>query len=130
MTGNSGGGVLTAYTAAIDERVDVAVPSCSFTSITSEEGYVFHCDFCLIPGIRNWGDWSELAGLTAPRSLLIIHGEKDGLHHRPTVDALGDRIRHIFTASHAEDQFDLQWGVEGHQFYPKLMWPFIERTLD
>ena len=56
------GGVLTAYTAAIDTRVTVAIPSCSFTSVTTAEGYVFHCDCCLVPGLRNWGDWKELAG--------------------------------------------------------------------
>ena len=76
MTGNSGGGVLTAYTAAIDTRVTVAIPSCSFTSVTTAEGYVFHCDCCLVPGLRNWGDWKELAGLIAPRRLLLVHGGK------------------------------------------------------
>ncbi len=30
VLGNSGGGVLTVYVAALDERVAVAVPSCSF----------------------------------------------------------------------------------------------------
>ena len=81
MTGNSGGGVLTAYTAAIDKRVTVAIPSCSFTSLTSQEGFLFHCDCCLVPGLRDWGDWKEIGGLIAPRHLLIVHGRKDGLHH-------------------------------------------------
>ena len=81
MSGNSGGGVLTAYTAAIDERIRVAIPSCSFTSMTGSQGYIFHCDCCMVPGLRNWGDWPELGGLIAPRRLLLVHGVKDGLHH-------------------------------------------------
>ena len=40
MTGNSGGGVVTAYTAAIDTRIRVAIPSCSFTSVMSTEGFI------------------------------------------------------------------------------------------
>jgi dienelactone hydrolase len=56
MTGNSGGGVLTAYTAAIDKRGTVAIPSCFFTSLTSQEGCLFHYDCCLVPGLRDWGD--------------------------------------------------------------------------
>ncbi|MDP6035200.1 MAG: acetylxylan esterase, partial [Verrucomicrobiota bacterium] len=55
MTGNSGGGVLTAYTGAIDTRIKVAIPSCSFTSVMSTEGFIFHCDCCLVPKLRNWG---------------------------------------------------------------------------
>ena len=51
MTGNSGGGVLTAYTSALDERIKISLPSCSFTSITSTNGYIFHCDCCAIPSI-------------------------------------------------------------------------------
>ena len=130
MTGNSGGGVLTAYTAAIDTRVTVAIPSCSFTSVTSAEGYVFHCDCCLVPGLRNWGDWKELAGLIAPRRLLLVHGEKDGLHHRPTVDALGREVKTIFGYSGSAAHTELKWGTGGHRFYPEYMWPFIAQAFE
>ena len=130
MTGNSGAGVLTAYTAAIDTRVSVAIPSCSFTSVTSAEGYVFHCDCCLVPGLRNWGDWKELAGLIAPRRLLLVHGEKDGLHHRPTVDALGQEVKTIFGFSGSAAHTELNWGTGGHRFYPEYMWPFIAQAFE
>lgn len=130
MTGNSGGGVLTAYAAAIDTRISVAIPSCSFTSVTSAEGYVFHCDCCLVPGLRNWGDWKELAGLIAPRRLLLVHGEKDGLHHRPTVDALGREVKSIFKYFGSANHTELKWGTGGHRFYPKYMWPFIARAFE
>jgi dienelactone hydrolase len=129
MTGNSGGGVLTAYTAAIDPRVTVAIPSCSFTSVASEEGYIFHCDCCLVPGLRNWGGWKELAGLIAPRHLLLVHGVKDGLHHRPTVDALGREVQGIFKSAGVPGRTALKWGSGGHRFYPKFMWPFIDTAL-
>ena len=129
MTGNSGGGVLTAYTAAIDPRVRVAIPSCSFTSVMSREGFIFHCDCCLVPGLRNWGDWKELGGLVAPRHLLVIHGVSDGLHHRPTVDKLGAQLKNIFKAAGASGNTALEWGQGGHRFYPEKMWPFIEEAL-
>ena len=129
MTGNSGGGVLTAYMAAIDTRITVAIPSCSFTSSISPEGYIFHCDCCLVPGFRNWGDWKELAGLIAPRRLLIIHGVKDGLHHRSTVDALGSEVHAIFKMVGVPSHMSLKWGNSGHRFYPHLMWPFIGQSI-
>ncbi len=129
MTGNSGGGVLTAYTAAIDPRIRVAIPSCSFTSVMSKEGFIFHCDCCLVPGLRNWGDWRELGGLVAPRYLLIVHGVSDGLHHRPTVDKLGAQLKNIFKATGVPSHTALEWGDSGHRFYPAKMWPFIEKAI-
>ena len=129
MTGNSGGGVLTAYTAAIDTRIRVAIPSCSFTSVMSAEGFIFHCDCCLVPKLRDWGDWKELGGLVAPRHLLIVHGVDDSLHHPPTVEKLAVSIGKIFQAAGVPDHSALKWGNSGHRFYPNKMWPFIEKGL-
>jgi hypothetical protein len=129
MTGNSGGGVLTAYTAAIDIRIRVAIPSCSFTSVMSAEGFIFHCDCCLVPKLRDWGDWKELGGLVAPRHLLIVHGVDDSLHHPPTVEKLAFSIGKIFQAAGVPNHTALKWGDSGHRFYPEKMWPFFEKGL-
>jgi len=128
MTGNSGGGVLTAYTAAIDNRIRVAVPSCSFTSVTSREGFIFHCDCCAIPGIRDWGDWTELGALIAPRNLLIVHGVSDGLHRKEDVENTASKIRDVYLEL-GVNKMKMEWGNSGHRFYPKIMWPFIETAL-
>ena len=129
MTGNSGGGVLTAYTAAIDTRIRVAIPSCSFSSVMSAEGFIFHCDCCLVPKLRDWGDWKELGGLVAPRHLLIVHGVDDSLHHPPTVEKLAVSIGKIFQTAGVPNHTALKWGNSGHRFYPKKMWPFFEKGL-
>ena len=129
MTGNSGGGVLTAYTAAIDTRIRVAIPSCSFSSVMSAEGFIFHCDCCLVPKFRDWRDWKELGGLVAPRHLLIVHGVDDSLHHPPTVEKLAVSIGKIFQTAGVPNHTALKWGNSGHRFYPKKMWPFFEKGL-
>ncbi len=129
MAGNSGGGVLTAYTAAIDTRVSVAVPSCSFAPVIDTGGYIFHCDCCMVPGLRNWGDWTELGGLIAPRELLIVHGVEDSLHHRPTIEKLFSRVHRIYRAAGVPGRLTLSWGKSGHRFYPDLMWPVIGKAL-
>jgi dienelactone hydrolase len=129
MAGNSGGGVLTAYTSAIDTRVSVAVPSCSFAPVIDTGGYIFHCDCCMVPGLRNWGDWAELGGLIAPRRLLIVHGLEDSLHHRPLIKALFGQIQEIYRAAGVPGRLALSWGKSGHRFYPDLMWSPISRML-
>jgi fermentation-respiration switch protein FrsA (DUF1100 family) len=130
LLGNSGGGVLTVYVAALDERVTVAVPSCSFTSYTSSTGFVFHCDCCLVPRAQvELGDMADIGALTAPRALLAVHGRKDGLHSFPDVEAAMSRVHSIYSAAGAPKRFHHEWGVEGHKFYPEFMWPFIETAL-
>jgi hypothetical protein len=131
LLGNSGGGVLTVYAAALDERIAVSVPSCSFTSFTSSSGFVFHCDCCLVPGAQSaLGDMADIGGLTAPRPLLAVHGRKDALHSSVAVEKAMARVSLIYKAADASKQFRFQWGAQGHKFYPKIMWPFIEAALE
>ena len=123
--------MLTVYVAALDERITVAVPSCSFSSYSSETGFIFHCDCCLVPRAQViLGDMTDIGGLAAPRSLLAVHGQKDGLHHYPDVERAMARVRSIYQAAGASRRFRNAWGAEGHKFYPKIMWPFIENALD
>jgi len=129
MMGNSGGGMATLYTAACDERVSIAVPSCSFTTVTSDQGRIFHCDCNLVPGILEWGDLYDVAGLIAPRYLLAVNGRKDKLHTRTAIESAARRAKDIYIAAGHPDRFDHRWGSEGHRFYSDLMWPFIMSAL-
>jgi hypothetical protein len=130
MVGNSGGGVMTVYVAALDERITVAVPSCSFTSYTSSTGFIFHCDCCLIPRVQvELADMADIGALTAPRALLAVHGRKDGLHSHSDVTAAMNRVRLIYAFANAPKAFRQEWGESGHKFYPDIMWPFIDFAL-
>ena len=129
FTGNSGGGVLSVYMAALDERIAVAVPSCSFTSYTDDSRFVFHCDCCLVPRVQSeLGDFSDIGALVVPRYLLAVHGKQDGLHHYPAVEAAMARVARVYDRLDQEDRFAHRWCEQGHKFYPDLMWPFIENA--
>gem|GEM_PF-96455 len=131
LLGNSGGGVLTVYAAALDERIRVAIPSCSFTSYTSSTGYIFHCDCCVVPrSTIELADMPDIGALAAPRWLLAVHGKTDGLHSAPDVDAAMNRVRRIYSASGNENRFRHHWGDAGHKFYPDIMWPFVREALE
>lgn len=129
MMGNSGGGVTTLYSAACDERITIAVPSCSFAPYASPKGYIYHCDCNLIPSILELGDMSDVAGLIAPRHLLIVSGKKDKLFLVDDVNRSAQHTRTIFTAAGCPDRFEHRWGNEGHRFYKDLMWDFIMDAL-
>jgi cephalosporin-C deacetylase-like acetyl esterase len=78
ITGNSGGGLNTLFTAAIDERLRAAVIV----------GYTFefhnwlkyageHCTCTQLPGLFRGMEWFEIAGLIAPRAVMMLQGERD-----------------------------------------------------
>jgi len=130
MMGNSGGGVATLYAAACDTRVTIAVPSCSFCTLVSREGNVHHCDCNTVPGILGWGSIHDVAGLIAPRHLLIVNGSNDALFPVREVDRAVKGVRRIYSTAQASARFVHRYGNGGHRFYKELMWPFIERALD
>ena len=72
MMGNSGGGMVTVFTAACDERIDIAIPSCSFAPSVSEAGYIFHCDCNMVPGLIDLGGLPCVCGLIAPTTTASI----------------------------------------------------------
>jgi hypothetical protein len=129
MMGNSGGGVATLYAAACDTRVTIVVPSCSFCSLVSGEGHVHHCDCNTVPGIVGWGSIHDIAGLVAPRHLLIVNGREDALFPVSEVDRAVEGVRQIYGTARAGDRFVHRYGNGGHRFYKDLMWPFIEQAL-
>ena len=81
MTGFSGGGAVTWFTAAVDERVAAAVPVCSTYTFGSQAANWLafgQCD-CIFMHNTFWQDLTTVAALIAPRPLLILSGMKDSI---------------------------------------------------
>jgi cephalosporin-C deacetylase-like acetyl esterase len=79
VTGISGGGAMTWYTAAVDERIAAAAPVCStFTWGSQAEHWVARgqCDCIYYLNTYRW-DFPVVAALIAPRPLMILSGQKD-----------------------------------------------------
>jgi hypothetical protein len=129
MMGNSGGGMVTLYASALDERITVAVPSCSFCSLISPTGYLYHCDCNLVPGILRHAEMCDVAGLTAPRHMLAVNGRQDRLFAVADVQRAAAGTKAIFTAAGCPDRFEHRFGEAGHRFYADLMWPFVMKAL-
>lgn len=80
-TGISGGGVMTQYWAALDERVAAAAPSCSTFTIGDQvaaDRVLHQCDCTFLPNVHRL-DFPEVLALIAPRPLLVMGGRKDVL---------------------------------------------------
>jgi len=82
ISGCSGGGNQTMYTAAIDERIAVAVPVCSVSTLRGQiftnNGIGCQCE-CVPDLMRHGLENAVVCALIAPRPLLVLSGTKDAV---------------------------------------------------
>jgi dienelactone hydrolase len=79
VMGISGGGMHAFFSAAMDPRIKASVISGYFCDWRHSILAMFHCTCNFVPGLLNLGELSDLAGLIAPRPLLVEHGTRDDI---------------------------------------------------
>lgn len=124
-TGNSGGGTATYYLACMDERITVAAPSCSICNYEDSIAAMHHCMCNHIPGIRKYFEMGDLAGLIAPRKLVIAAGQKDDIFPMEGTKRAFEQIKRIYQAAGAGGNCALVIGEKGHLNYADLIWQKI-----
>lgn len=127
--GNSMGGTVSFYAACVEPRIRLAVVSCSFCTFADSWLSRPHCACGYLPGLLRVADMPDLAGLVAPRHLLIVAGKTDPLARFEGVEEGLRRARQAFAAAGVADRVALLAADGGHQFYPDLAWPEIDRVL-
>ncbi|WP_100406465.1 dienelactone hydrolase family protein [Bacillus solitudinis] len=126
IIGLSGGGLVAAYTSAVDERVKATV-ICGYTN--TFKGSIIDRNHCLdnyIPGVLSFAEMPELIGLIAPRPLFIESGIDDPLFPIEQVKVAVKTLREIyqnFEASHVLDShyFKGKHEISGEESYDWLM---------
>lgn len=121
--GNSGGGATTVFAACLDGRIAVAMPSCYVCSFRQSIASVDHCADNYVPGLLRYVEMGDLAGLLAPRPLVVVAGREDHLFPLAGVADAYARIERIYDRSGAGDRCRLVIGEGGHRFYPDEAWP-------
>ena len=98
MTGRSGGGTMTWFTMALDERVKCGV-SANATGIVAthvrHDTLRGHCD-CAFYINHPRIDYTDVAALCAPRPVLVQSGQKDWIYPPEGYRPLGEKTRRIF----------------------------------
>ncbi len=117
MTGRSGGGAYSWFTAAVDERVKAVVP---VSGVTDLHNYVVdgcvrgHCDCMFIVNTYRW-DYAKLAALIAPRPLLFQNADKDWIFPLDGVVRMHKDIARIYSLYGAGDKLGLSIGEGPHK---------------
>ncbi len=109
MTGRSGGGGYTWYTAALDERVKAAVPVAGITDLHNHvvDGTVAgHCDCMFFVNTFRW-DYAKLAAMVAPRPLLFSNTDKDAIFPLDGVQRVHRDLARLYALHRASDKLGL-----------------------
>lgn len=127
--GNSGGGTTALMAAALLPRLAFAMPSASFCTFKDSIMPIRHCCCNYVPNLLQLAEAADVAGLVAPRPLVIVNGREDRIF---PVEAAGEamaQVKEIYSALGAEQ--NLQWviGEGGHRFYEKDAWPVLLEQL-
>jgi len=123
VTGISGGGAITWYLAAVDERVAVATPVCSTYTFGSQAEHWRawgQCD-CIYFHNTYGIDFPAVAALIAPRPLLMISGRKDDDFPPDGYHAVFERSKKVFELYGAGDRVREFDDDVGHSDPPQFL---------
>jgi dienelactone hydrolase len=127
--GISGGGTATLFSAALEPRIRAAMVSGYLNTFRDSVGSLAHCIDNYVPGILNWAEMYDVAGLIAPRALFVESGEKDNIF--PIAASLESfkQVREIYTVFGAADRIEQEVFPGEHSFWGKRGVPFLARHL-
>jgi len=129
LMGNSGGGTVTAYTAALDDRLVLAMPSSAVCTFRESIGAVYHCSCNYIPDIANWFDMGDLIAMAYPKYYIQVNGVKDPSFSISGAKAAFEAGKYAYIRGNAADRCTFIEGQEGHRFYADLAWPIVHKYI-
>lgn len=118
VTGNSGGGNMTAYMAAYDDRIAAFAPSCWITEWYALFNRILMQDAeqCLVNMMKLQLDCADLIVAAAPKPCMIGSALFDFFPIEGTRDAFIEAKR-IFRLLDANDNLDIYIASKGHGFW-------------
>lgn len=130
VMGISGGGTVSLFAAALDERIRAAMISGYFCTFRDSIVSLSHCLDNYVPGLLRYMEMYDVAGLIAPRALFVESGEEDHIFPVAAAREAVQRTRPIFRALGAEDRLAQQVFPGGHEFNGEEAWGFLERSFE
>ena len=128
--GISGGGTVTLFSTALEPRIRVALVSGYLNTFRDSVGSLSHCIDNYVPGILNWAEMHDLAGLIAPRPLFVESGEKDNIFPiRASIESFNS-VREIYRVFGAQDRIEQEVFPDEHSFWGRRGIPFLARHLN
>jgi len=124
VMGQSSGGAVALYAAALDERIAGGLISGSLGFVRETFGARGDCSGQnVIPNLLQWMETDDVLALCAPRPILALSGQMDHIYPHAGVERVANAARSAWEVSGAGDRLRTL-GPEGpHRFYPDVAWP-------
>ena len=127
--GCSGGGTATVFSAAVDPRIKAALVSCYLNTFRDCIMSISHCIDNYVPGILNWAEMYDVAGLIAPRALFSEAGEHDTIFPVAASRASFERVKKVYEVFGAPELTAQEVFDGPHSFWGKRGLPFLAKNL-
>ncbi|MBR7165537.1 MAG: hypothetical protein IKD18_04580 [Clostridia bacterium] len=127
--GNSGGGTATAYAAALEERILLAMPSCAMCTYKDSIGAMKHCSCNYVPRIAEFFDMDDLMAMAYPKYFVQVSGVDDHIFPLFGAEAVFEKGKGVYEALGGGERCALVKGNGGHRFYADDAWPVVRRYL-
>ncbi|MFL5802247.1 MAG: alpha/beta hydrolase family protein, partial [Roseiflexaceae bacterium] len=127
--GFSGGATVALFSAALDQRIACTVLNSYFNTFRDSIMAIEHCLCNYVPGILEYAEMADIAGLIAPRPLLVVSGLDD-----PIFPAEGTRralaaLRPIYELLGAPERLDDDLFAGGHRWNGAKAYDWLARWL-
>lgn len=129
LMGISGGGTATTFGAALEPRIAAAFISGYLNTFKDSILSISHCIDNYVPGILNWCEQYEVAGLIAPRPLFCESGMKDNIFPIEAFKFAFGEVQKIYQVYGAADNVGHEIHPANHVFHGKQGLPFLARHL-
>lgn len=129
LMGNSGGGTATAYTAALEDRIALAMPSCAMCTYKDSIGAMFHCACNYVPDIVNWFDMNDLLSMAFPKSYIQINGKEDPIFPLEGAKEVFSKGKKVYEENGCGEKCVMIIGKGGHRFFADDAWPIVHKLL-
>lgn len=127
--GISGGGTITTFGAALEPRIKAAFISGYLNTFRDSVLSLSHCIDNYVPGILNWCEMYDVAGLIAPRALFAESGDKDGIFPVEASRESFARVRKVYEVFGKPERAEHEVFDGEHSFWGKRGIPFLAEHL-
>jgi dienelactone hydrolase len=127
--GISGGGMHTFFLACVEPRVRACVVSGYFCAFRDSIFAMSHCACNFVPGLSRFGEINDLAGLVAPRPMLVEAGHRDPIFPIGAVKKTIAKTRRVYRAFRAEDRLATDYFQGRHQISGRKAYAWLASVL-
>ena len=127
--GISGGGMLAFFLTALEQRIRACAISGYFCTFEHSIFAMNHCICNVVPGLHQFGEMYDIAGLIAPRPMLIEAGSRDPIFPIGAVQASVKKVKNIYEVFKCNQNLQTDYFEGRHQISGQKAFDFLKANL-